>query len=704
MMTVPNPFVHNEKPTPPTSPIIATTAQPSTNHPAHYLNQYVVKSNEATVQVRIGGTNIREGNSSMPRARGSLKRLSDPKQPIYRGIGRGTAQRAFRTAPRNVGSGLEISPEMSRDPAGKIISINPVNLTWPVKSSGQPKRRKLAQSEPKRRTSERLKSGIPDALDPGNGVKQQPAITATAPAAMVESSSTRRSRGRPRKTKVSTAPTDNKAQEEEEEFADQRSIRLSGSQAGTAEDAQEVDEVAAPIPSNTVSQPPRKRGRPPKIRPQERGSHGVTASQVEPIRQYEDYAPQEPSAETPQRSFVELENTDIADHDQVDMNMDDPKSRMPIASDAQSHLYHRAESAQESASQYDDGEANSVFEPEDDEHTIHALDQVQLDETQFRHDANLQAAFCAVNKIGWQREKGKEILRALPSVKTQGAREFLKFCTDTITFLGVGAETETDQTPNLSKDLKKMAIDIGLKAEGLSVLERGVVQDILVHILPKLIRLLYRVLELYHFEEVNDLSTEEIQTSMKIMRAIIHLGNKAVSVKTNSIKGPPVKLLGRRIKSNITDVYTKFRSRLLAVKRQQEMEESRAEQFERTQQEAEDLREMQRIQSTWNEWRKHWNALHSERMAVEFRGRSIIPSKKIKHLSTAPLENQSTPSIELDANGEPIERIQIFGTRNSQPPHQKELHPYQPWAPELSYVLLKGLRQYAGMSALESCA
>jgi len=160
----------------------------------------------------------------------------------------------------------------------------------------------------------------------------------------------------------------------------------------------------------------------------------------------------------------------------------------------------------------------------------------------------------------------------------------------------------------------------------------------------------------------------------------------------------------RSINASLRKVEARFGAVLRAIKHKEEKERKAEEKRRRDalhweqnraireQQERETLREAE-IQLAIDQRDQHWAKLHEHRYRIAMEGRIGLPERVTRHLAMPSLPD--IPRHEVDANGEPFEREEVFNPRQSRPPGSKSVQNCMPWSDKTVEVLAYALRDFS---------
>lgn len=314
-------------------------------------------------------------------------------------------------------------------------------------------------------------------------------------------------------------------------------------------------------------------------------------------------------------------------------------------------------------------------------------------------DLDLVNAFKTIKEIGIKRVGGHIIRCGMPAVKSRAAKGTLQACIRVIDRISETQDEGEDEHTDTSAHLMQAVSE--LSAEAQTLLRDGVwsertVLAVHLHVLPKLTILLRDLLKHFGWTTLVRLSYPQLDIANTVMRAIIALGLKAgktdKAVKTDF----PVKNRIKTVVRHMSNAADAFRKRMSTIKAALEADERRKEREERLRAQQQEDERAERRDRLSKAWRQQWDLLHSERIAAELNGCVFVPRPKLQHLKLIPLGRFSSSTFELDGNGEPIERMQLFSRRRSQPPGQTFSVETPVWDLDQAHALIQGLREFAG--------
>ncbi|GAB7355333.1 hypothetical protein MBLNU459_g5863t1 [Dothideomycetes sp. NU459] len=353
----------------------------------------------------------------------------------------------------------------------------------------------------------------------------------------------------------------------------------------------------------------------------------------------------------------------------------------------------------------DDDDDNNDHDYDEDHYSesdCEELGQVLLSEESAKL---LRGAFKAANAIATMCRENE----SFPPLRTTDAKELLQSCREMSGFLAIRStarlvgEAEQIGTQHDGNDTKLTHMIKNICRQSIEMVgsnkdwdNRKTVRDVFAYVLPKL-TLLVRSLMKNYASEGSDLTYDQLKAVRRLIKTIVGMGRKVQGGEARkkafsvAIKRPVRSIVGSldRAQGDFELRIAKIEENCAAVKRAERAQLAHARQEE-------DERRKTR-QAGERAWLHGWARLHSDRYAAELRGKHALRPEKDRHLRVVPLTRHGPQSPEVDANGQPIERMQMFGRREGQaPPDHDTDNTFQPFELEPLYALRKGLEAYAG--------
>lgn len=721
-------------------------------------------------------------SSGTPKRVSRLKRISNPSEPIYRGINaapKGTQRRMnSRTVDIFGFDEANSQPLVNKRPVNRAPSVDPGSMNWQTQDTLGQKKRKLnapSMSRPVADPGVTTSQAASTSQKPSSGKGEAPKVP-------------KRGRGRPPKSRPKdddpvedvvpnilsgpeSAIPNLLPDDQTRSIANSDKVVSSTATGGkTADNPQppDVDSIRASKPQE-ISSTPRRRGRPPRPRP----SHGEPVDST--VHNEVHHRPSSKKKGRPRKSITKdnhpivgadsegqsnhtgkehssglVENAPPQKNTPSTAGEDQPNSHHVADEDGGSNLSSSVQDAQESnlplpvsadnilnenppqalqteeatvpsQSDIDDPNDHQATQPPPSEMPV---DQVEPSTNDARNSTeqnqadgpadepssresdqeaqpvpgpvfkpSLSRAFNVAVDIDQTRQR-----HAVSSPKSKRAREVLQACNDVRTCIAEMKDADQGDISVLSAELHRLLSQVAEKSRGL-VLEPGWsqvearVHAIFMHILPKLALLLRYLLQ--HFgHNVEECTYKQLRTIHILVDAIVYLGSKVKSIKPEfefefAVVRVVKQVVVKGVESVLKDVQTQIRKIEDARQAAERAVRQREERRLREQEEMSSIRNMNILE----EWKAEWDRLHAERWIAELNGRSFLSSgSKQNHLRLVSLE---LDVVELDGNGDPIERVEVFRQRTTRPPGQSG-H-VQQWAiQDHVYALAKGLQQFSG--------
>ncbi|KAF1350042.1 hypothetical protein BDV97DRAFT_353081 [Delphinella strobiligena] len=738
---------------------VDTSAPADGDEPAALINSFIVVDHGP--KTLPSTANSIRGNLKQRKA-SKLKRLSQKGEPLYRGIAPSSGvQRRLVSNPKDVFE-VDVSPDHFIAPkrTERAISIDPSSMAWQVRDTThntEVRRQRLSPQVEIELSSATNTTALQSRL-----VQDRDVDRVRAPSSPVFSSSVKqkalgsgRKRGRPRKARSADSddlvPTASenlpsgkkrgrppKARPEEagspevapaqiistgkkrgrppkagpeaagsSEIRPQKALKMTATQKGSTSDTAEE----SPIASATTSLPEASADNPsswlaknhdtnPAIRVNPVDLNQNTGESHSPLFEGSGSPSREHPREPPKDDIHPEPNEHQREH-----RSDTGVSQLPgtqehapgnqaledSASGTQPREVRTGDSRTGIRTRSLAPSERSPFESDGNEH----------DEVEFPVSASkdLRTALRYAKKMGWKRE-GKHLIRLdLPTVKSAAVQKLLLVHERTRDFIAKLVAAEEAVTSETDLELRTLVKSVSTKARDIirdpEWDNRRTVRDLYVHVLPKLTILLHALIKFYSAE----LSWGKLKVSQTLMLAIVDLGLKVKEAKSEFTLSFPVKDIRRGIVSNVQQVLKEFEDRIaeLESRRKAQIRKAKHEDYLR-QRETEEMQTQLREEAV-QAWKARWSSLHCDRLIAELQKAHLLPAATLRHLATPPLTQFGAPDLELDGNGEPIERVELFGRRQTLPPGRNGAHNAPKWTQDESYTLVKGLREFSGPRA-----
>ncbi|KAJ9627015.1 hypothetical protein H2203_003475 [Taxawa tesnikishii (nom. ined.)] len=311
----------------------------------------------------------------------------------------------------------------------------------------------------------------------------------------------------------------------------------------------------------------------------------------------------------------------------------------------------------------------------------------EQDQTRFYSQyGKLQAALAGVYHVGLARVNQKEYRHRI-KITAPVIRELADACKEMNDHIDIlqDAGRPDEQTGELEPELKQRLLDLfnhaGVVLDDAADNDADLIEQVYAHAIPELTRVLKSLLVYFEscdsFSVSTKLSRLHLRTAMKLIRTITDLEEQVRTFKErHKIELEPKNLIRpvhNEIYLNLKDVHSAFAQ---LVSAEQKKRPARRQQLVAP-----------RYSVSRTKKRKE-NASNAEPDAT--------------HLNTIPLDHpERQGTLELDANGQPFERVEVFAQRNSLAPGFRPKHEAEEWPLEHSRALGEGLARFAGPMVYE---
>ncbi|EME89358.1 uncharacterized protein MYCFIDRAFT_170813 [Pseudocercospora fijiensis CIRAD86] len=230
--------------------------------------------------------------------------------------------------------------------------------------------------------------------------------------------------------------------------------------------------------------------------------------------------------------------------------------------------------------------------------------------------------------------------------------------------------------------------------------DENLARCIYVHLIDKVVDLLRHMMSCYKTIDQDDsvlastMSLAHTRTCTRVMNTILEMGRVAKKRKLPSANERLRKSIEKDILRPLGKVVKVFISYLSVITRQQQLEEAQAQERQEREQlrlERRRKREERRERDQYEDLRKKWGMLHTERRRAE--GGCLTMAKQ-RHLQY----KESEP--EVDQNGNLFERVEVFRTRAPGPSPAaiaqiRAGKTFRPWSSEALLALVNGLKRWS---------
>lgn len=729
-----------------------TSAPTDGDEPAALINNFiVVDDGPRTLPSTANGIpgNLKQRKPS------KLKRLSQKGEPLYRGIAPSSGvQRRLVSNPKDVFE-VDVSPDHFIAPkrTERAISVDPSSMTWQVRDTthnAEMRRRRLSPQVEIELSSAMNTTALQSKVVQDRGVDRlrAPSDPVASSSVQQKAQGSGRKRGRPRKAR--SADSDGLVPTHSENLP-------SGKKRGRPPKVKPKEAGSPEAATAQIISIGKKRGRPskagpeaagsPEIRPQkalkitatQKGSTGDTAEEA-PIASETTSLPKG-SADDLSSRLAKNHDTDAAVRvNSVDLvqNTGEPQSPLFEGSGTPSHEPSRDdihpdsnEHQREHRSDTDvpqppgTQEHTTGNQPSEDsagrtqprqvrtgdsrtgirtrpiatsEHSSSESDGDEHNEVGISVSASegLQKALRLAKTMGMKREGKRRVRFDLPTVRSAAVQKLLQVHKQTRDFISKLVAAEEAVTSETDLELRTLVKSVSTKSRDIvrdsEWDNKKTVRDLHVHALPKLTILLQVLLEFYSAE----LSVGQLKVSLTLMRTIVDLGEKVEKAKSEFTLPFPFKEIRRGIVSNVRQALKEFEDRITEFESRRKAQIRKAKHEDHLRQREEEEMQTQLKEKEVQAWRARWSSLHCDRLIAEFQKTRLLPAATLRHLETPPLTSFIAPDPELDGNGDPMERVEVFGRRHTLPPGHKGTHNAPQWTQDESYALVKGLREFSG--------
>ncbi|KAF2159246.1 hypothetical protein M409DRAFT_60953 [Zasmidium cellare ATCC 36951] len=215
--------------------------------------------------------------------------------------------------------------------------------------------------------------------------------------------------------------------------------------------------------------------------------------------------------------------------------------------------------------------------------------------------------------------------------------------------------------------------------------------EIYLYVIPALVKLLKETIEAYETIDGRgargaSITIDHLQTVIRLVALILQLGASAMEYARPDSELSVVKPVKHDILKPLKEVRDGL-IRYILTKEQDEINtRHRAREDAEIARQLREEEEEQARRKRENHIKSLWRTLHDERLDVT----GFVDKAKAKHL------RMPYATVELDQNGEPFERLEVFRHRIGPHPVHVELARQREWTVEQVQALLEGLRRYAG--------
>ncbi|KXT07892.1 hypothetical protein AC579_1631 [Pseudocercospora musae] len=223
---------------------------------------------------------------------------------------------------------------------------------------------------------------------------------------------------------------------------------------------------------------------------------------------------------------------------------------------------------------------------------------------------------------------------------------------------------------------------------------------IYIHLIDRLVDLLRHMLFCYYEIDqgesvlASDMSLEHTRTCTQTMNMILEVGRGAKKYKLTSAAKRLKKSVERDTLLPLSRVAKSFAACVTNIARQQQLQEAQAQEREQREQyllERQREREERRERDQYEDLRKKWGILHSERRRAEGGCLTVAKQRHLQYKESEP---------EFDQNGNLFERVEVFRSRAPGPSPAaiaqiRAGKTFRPWSNEALLALVEGLKRWS---------
>lgn len=318
------------------------------------------------------------------------------------------------------------------------------------------------------------------------------------------------------------------------------------------------------------------------------------------------------------------------------------------------------------------------------------------DEGLYGQRAILNRIFVSLGDIGVQRQGGSKRKRRF-SAETQTGADLSGACSKARAMyrqLQTAGESH-DDLASVKDALMELLAEIREKTHDLNPgdSEEGVemlVQDVWALIFPNLTKLLREAIRYY---DMSSSEKESIYVLAELVKIVLELGERAASWKTK----PPsdlaiVKPVRNNVIAPLKRVGQAFEVEIRKRWRSEEEERQRRKHAKQLKKKQEQERLRREEDERLHEWGERRSAMYLARIQAE------PDSRRYRHLR---MPKARPATSDIDANGEPYERMVFFKSRSSVDPVPggvgNTIDDDADWSEEQELALLEGLEEFSGL-------
>jgi hypothetical protein len=316
-------------------------------------------------------------------------------------------------------------------------------------------------------------------------------------------------------------------------------------------------------------------------------------------------------------------------------------------------------------------------------------DEVRL----YGQESKLNDIYLALREIGWSYRDGEKYERAEVDLEDSEVKILKKLCRKAKQKLQRALKQRPSDRPDDAPCMDELSeIELGLQelhANPAYHKSRTKMKNIYFYLIPSLIRLLKEIIHYFHIAD--DLSSTRSSLTIPHVRLVVSLMTPIVRLRDTLEKYPKPDGLNvaRPVKNGIFLPLSQVRQalQLCLSNYDRRVEYARQRERDAARHAADEERfaaaelEAQRKRAA----RAEWHHLHKERRHCE----GYIGIKKMDHLAVPPV-------VDIDQNGEPFERVSVFGPRIGPSPSKTMQARQHPWDKHELAALEAGLKEFAG--------
>ncbi|KAF2837659.1 hypothetical protein M501DRAFT_995642 [Patellaria atrata CBS 101060] len=329
----------------------------------------------------------------------------------------------------------------------------------------------------------------------------------------------------------------------------------------------------------------------------------------------------------------------------------------------------------------------------------HAVSETESQDNLFGRKINLRGLYRSIKAVGVSYSQGSKTTRDF-EILTEVGEEIYRECET------MGSSYEAK--PRTRDDIKKALVEVNDVLDDLqnniasmNFKTKELVQDVYTTIVPCLTRVLchstnYHNTIIHRGQRDTDLFVSSLRRITRIMKIILDIKQKLHSVTYRPRDMGVIKPV-KGIFVKLEPIYKGFQRELDIYDSQQEAAR-RKEKGLRVQQLEEAIRvQREQEQAVKDARRRRWIALHTARLLAE------PDARRYGHLAAPEWPIEPANHYDIDANGEPFDRIEVFPTKSDKrsSPNWWRMMDDQGWSEEEKEALIFGLARYSSKNRSE---